>query len=1076
MPDIECPAAFHSMHVAVQHAALTLRHTTRSTSSSSITSLSTPATSRAASPTPYRAKIRMHPVHHPEPAPPGDCTHPSSHTPLVRLSAGQKAEKLQRVNADRKDYCKDLQQLQKAHNSLVTQHQQLFKDFSELKASYKRQEELLVGFQGQRCAVFVQADEQLRSWPTYARDMLLDLCHAIVEGNLQPDLHKCLVQYLCAVGHHRRLPGACSNSVRWSMYPDLYRLFQFVSVQRGARRIFSYLAGAGHQGQGRAGSKPLSEACENLHFPSYAAIRRSLKKEGKLQAVWHLGSMPGAIAQMHTSVQQSYHLQQFKSSNTLAWLQFDSTDIRPSMEVGVQASGQISCSHHHSTSGLCSASGPGADQHDVQPLLDRLNQQLQQVHQALRGGELGLVPARLRNFVDDLAREVERVLGGRVQAAQQKAGKKHAAFCSWSQGAGVPADMPNDEPLEEDARSVAASSAHSADDLPAAAPVQRHGPGGQRRIDSVTRRRTEMERTAAISQQCQVELCKATDLLSAIRAAPALGGQETGVRLRITVADQQLLVDLRATLSVTDLSRLADDATQLAAMVVRAAATPANHLAAYRLATLDNKVIRTVAAFVHGPALSSATVSQATRTVTDAIATSTSSASPSPSGSHDSRIVPLGITVDGQWRSIRMGTTRPTCLEDLQRSAAARGDQAYDVIVKAAKRSVAASKLPLKVHAVQHAFNYMLDNLPPITVGEPNVAVADPDCVTAITDVRAALAEPVDAGTTALSALVRAWGQGGCSPCVKGLLDGAFAQPPNPSDDAAFDALLKVAQWATGSNDGLPACGSAVQRQQHVLMMPASTTPIGVLQHLMQHAKEQGEEEASGLRFFAPLVSQAAKVGAAVGGRELVLDQAPPPATGSGTGRWRPDLLRSGLQPAVAAVDTLDAVIGAATPLMQLSGGACVSAPPTRWVQVLVGMAAYLTEVGAKRRCIVGQEDICISLAQLRQLLFRFSLDQERYDLWSKHGLDFSQTPYISEACASTQQPFIVKEDADHKMKNMGQEVRCAHALCSSEVRQRRCDHWWLATRSGRQAGQYSKFPAKAHWLSLGLGSSPCFA
>ena len=129
------------------------------------------------------------------------------------------------------------------------------------------------------------------------------------------------------------------------------------------------------------------------------------------------------------------------------------------------------------------------------------------------------------------------------------------------------------------------------------------------------------------------------------------------------------------------------------------------------------------------------------------------------------------------------------------------------MIVKAAKRSAVASKLPQKVHAVEHVFSYLLDNLPPITVGEPNVAVANPDCVTAITDVRAALAEPVDAGATALNALMRAWGQGGCSPCVKGLLDGAFAQPPNPSDDTVFDALLKVAQWATGSNDGLLACG-----------------------------------------------------------------------------------------------------------------------------------------------------------------------------------------------------------------------------------------------------------------------------
>ena len=100
---------------------------------------------------------------------------------------------------------------------------------------------------------FVNADAQLRDhWPPYAKNMLYDLCKAVNDGVLDPDVHKVQIQQISALGKHRSHGSdSASNTAWWTSYPELCRLFEHISLLRGSHRIMGVLRGAGHQGEGR---------------------------------------------------------------------------------------------------------------------------------------------------------------------------------------------------------------------------------------------------------------------------------------------------------------------------------------------------------------------------------------------------------------------------------------------------------------------------------------------------------------------------------------------------------------------------------------------------------------------------------------------------------------------------------------------------------------------------------------------------------------------------------------------------------------------------------------------------------
>ena len=330
------------------------------------------------------ARVMKVEIYSPELAPLGDRTHASSRVPITSLSQAELLTRCKNIKAREKEVVKMLKREQLRHNSFVDQLQQGASggDVSmALGKAIKLLLELASRESEQRLSTYVEAEAVIaESWPPYLKGMLRDLSLAVKDRTLDPQIHPVLVEMLSAIGKHRSYGPDSASNTRWRAYTHLQRLLGLVCSMRGSRRIMGLLSGAGHQGEGKTGKKRLCDAKENLHLPGFNSCFRQLKDSGALNGLTKLGVQSDAIRSLSLAGRESFGIRGSNSSRTRIWLQFDSTDIRPSVIIGFDpSSGLLHVRWQHSLTLGFEPEGSVTDPKDVSPLLRCLNSGLKQV-------------------------------------------------------------------------------------------------------------------------------------------------------------------------------------------------------------------------------------------------------------------------------------------------------------------------------------------------------------------------------------------------------------------------------------------------------------------------------------------------------------------------------------------------------------------------------------------------------------------------------------------------------------------------------------------------------------------------
>ena len=516
-----------------------------------------------------------------------------------------------------------------------------------------------------------------------------------------------------------------------------------------------------------------------------------------------------------------------------------------------------------------------------------------------------------------------------------------------------------------------------------------------------------------------------------VRLLPGLLSETVVLKLTVNVRS----VD--PSMSLPLYHQLTTCATEICKLILQSAAVPADHLGVWRGAHLSNTHQRTVGTVLHSPFISTSSVRQMTTSVVRAMF----EARDTPGDGHESSsCIPYGMTVDGQWRGLRSGESRPTCWEDLQRQGYAQGNVDYNLLATRAGGGAGKTKRMMCL-----VWDHLLRALPAYglpEVGSSSRVQLPPDyALPPMPKEIESLFWPLD-GISAgmpLPAMLISLQNNPFSEATSKIMQHLFGPQTAEVEIGSsnfYSLLLKYAQEATAQPEGVHA-PTFLEVERTVLWRDevlAARQPL--FQTLLEFdalvlPEGVGNSDRVRPRFFKAALSVVLKLSLKLdpswrlGLRDLEVQQ------GHVQGLELPTtpINFERMSPLEAAATALRAIVAAAHPLVRLSDGTIVKSPPVKYMQVMTGLAAYMASNAATQKSTG-----IVTVPLLRQLMGWAATYRLRQQLYHDEGLDFALDPYVCEVSPETGMPFDVKLDPDHKFKNMFQEAQTEKVLLEPSV------------------------------------------